>query len=308
MSTKCACVPALLATSSSHINSQQGIVEGRHMVRKLHAPPIVDPRASELALHCDYDLHGNELYSVSWYRNQHMLFKYQPSSSPPGIEFEIDTNSNQQQQQQTKDVRVSLDRSNATHLLLEGNEDITKGNSRRYEGTYACEVLIERTFLADYAMANVSAAILPKNKPIIEGVASSYRVGEQLDAVCTSAPSYPPAELIFQLNGQKVDRRFTKRLKLPQRQRSDSSASSTSLAISMPLERRHFPGGSLKLSCRSILPGLEIGHDYRTERNAKIASADNQRVAQGKYRELTWTNCFERMCKDGQESQIFVAD
>jgi hypothetical protein len=75
---------------------------------------------------------------------------------------------------------------------------------RTYEGTYLCEVSTEKPFLTDFAVANVSVAILPKSNPILEGLAHNYQVGEQLDAVCTSAPSLPPAELTFYLNGERV--------------------------------------------------------------------------------------------------------
>lgn len=75
---------------------------------------------------------------------------------------------------------------------------------KAYEGTYTCEVSMEQTFHAAFAVANVSAAILPKSNPVLEGLSSHYQVGEYLDAVCTSAPCWPPAEITFYLNGRKV--------------------------------------------------------------------------------------------------------
>ena len=75
---------------------------------------------------------------------------------------------------------------------------------RAYEGTYLCEVSTEKTFQTDYAVANVSVAILPQNEPVLEGVQPYYQVGEQLEAICTSGPSLPPAELTFYLNKEKV--------------------------------------------------------------------------------------------------------
>lgn len=75
---------------------------------------------------------------------------------------------------------------------------------RSYEGVYTCEVTTDEPFLTDYAEANVTAAILPKSNPVIEGLAHNYEVGEQLDVTCTSAPSLPTAELAFYLNGEKV--------------------------------------------------------------------------------------------------------
>ncbi|KAJ8676000.1 hypothetical protein QAD02_011786 [Eretmocerus hayati] len=262
------------AVTSGHIDSQQVNAENDLVVRRLHAPRIIDPRASELVLRCDYDLRGHELYSVSWYRNQQMLFKYQPSSSPPGIEYQIDSDDNRQH---TPDVRVSINRSNATHLFLKGNQDIARGNPRRYEGTYACEVLIERTFLADYAMANVSAAILPKSDPVLEGLSQTYQVGEQLDATCTSAPSLPAAELTFYLNGQKIEQKF---LEKQIHQPIGEMVSSSRLTLSITLDRRHFSGDSLKLTCYALLPSIPIERHYKKELTVKLARVDNQRLAQ----------------------------
>ena len=73
-----------------------------------------------------------------------------------------------------------------------------------YAGLYMCEVSTEKPFLTDYAMANVTAAILPRGNPTLEGFRHNYQVGELLEVACTSSPSWPVAELVFYLNGRKV--------------------------------------------------------------------------------------------------------
>lgn len=73
-----------------------------------------------------------------------------------------------------------------------------------YEGTYVCEVSAEAPFPTDFAVANMSVAILPSRDPIIEGVLPSYGIGDFLEANCTSPPSFPVSELTFFLNGRKV--------------------------------------------------------------------------------------------------------
>ena len=85
------------------------------MVRRLVAPPIVDPRKDRLALRCEYDLHGNELYSVNWYRNEDVLFRYSPSLEPKATVYSS-----------VVDVNVSLEHSNAEQLLLLGDRDVRK--------------------------------------------------------------------------------------------------------------------------------------------------------------------------------------
>ncbi|CAB0038813.1 unnamed protein product [Trichogramma brassicae] len=184
--------PRLVKRNSSSPPGNNATPERNNMVRGLRAPAVVDPRSPELLLRCEYDLGGNELYAVNWFRNEDVLFRYSPSLVPkatayPGV----------------ADVNVSLEHSNAEQLLLIGHQDVQR-NMKSYEGTYVCEVSTERPFLTDYGVANVSAAILPKANPVLEGLRHNYQVGEFLELACTSAPSLPPAELSFYLNGRKV--------------------------------------------------------------------------------------------------------
>lgn len=87
------------------------------MIRKLHAPAIVDPRTEALELRCEYELHGKELYSVNWYRNYKMIYRYLPSIEPKGTVYHEDSDS---------DVQVNLGLSDAMRLMLQGNQDVRK--------------------------------------------------------------------------------------------------------------------------------------------------------------------------------------
>jgi hypothetical protein len=66
-------------------------------------------------MHCDYDLHGKELYSVNWYKNDEMLFRYSPSLTPKGTVYPDES-----------DVNVSLEESNGERLLILGHQDFRK--------------------------------------------------------------------------------------------------------------------------------------------------------------------------------------
>ncbi|KAL7303208.1 hypothetical protein TKK_0004410 [Trichogramma kaykai] len=252
--------------ASRHFLARRNVPPERNMVRGLRAPAVVDPRSPELLLRCEYDLGGNELYAVNWFRNEDVLFRYSPSLVPkatayPGV----------------ADVNVSLEHSNAEQLLLIGHQDVQR-NMKSYEGTYVCEVSTERPFLTDYGVANVSAAILPKANPVLEGLRHNYQVGEFLELACTSAPSLPPAELSFYLNGRKMDKSRTR----IDRSGSPSAdvASSVRLVLSTKLERQHFQAGTLRVACVAHLPNVAgSSRDYRTEAMATLA-ARNQRLAQ----------------------------
>lgn len=46
-------------------------------------------RASDATLRCIYDLQGSTLYSVQWYKDNSVFFRYVPADSPPGQMFPI---------------------------------------------------------------------------------------------------------------------------------------------------------------------------------------------------------------------------
>ncbi|XP_014207578.1 uncharacterized protein LOC106638754 [Copidosoma floridanum] len=247
------------------------ITGGKRLVRRLVAPAIVDPRAEKVTLSCEYDLHGQQLYSISWYRNDNALFKYSPSLDHLRGQFF--------EQPDEPDVRVSPEMSNSRQLVLLGNGDFRK-NKRAYEGTYLCEVATEEPFFSDYAVANVTTAILPKSSPVIDGLAPNYNVGEQLDASCLAAPSLPPADLVFYINGRKINEKSTRSERTLHS--IGEAATSSRLSVSLRLERHHFNAGTLTLTCRATLPGVpvvgESRSDYTTEKSATL-STSNQRAA-----------------------------
>lgn len=53
---------------------------------KLVFPPVVRV-GGEATLLCLYDLQGEPLYSVKWYRGNHEFYRYMPKDSPPGRFF-----------------------------------------------------------------------------------------------------------------------------------------------------------------------------------------------------------------------------
>ena len=39
-------------------------------------------RGQDAQLHCDYNLEGDKLYSIKWYRNGHEFYRYIPTDNP----------------------------------------------------------------------------------------------------------------------------------------------------------------------------------------------------------------------------------
>ncbi|XP_058798676.1 uncharacterized protein LOC131668483 isoform X2 [Phymastichus coffea] len=213
------------------------------IVQKLEAPTIIDPHSNKLVLRCEYDLGGKELYSVDWYKYDKMLFRYKPTLSPPGSAFS----------EASDDVQVNLAESSGKQLTLEGHADFRK-------------------------IANVSAAILPNSPPILQGLAPYYQVDDRLDVNCRSAPSYPPAEIVFYINKNKMPPAYVRYDKTAYPLDEYDIVPSKAF-LSLLLTRKHFPDGNLNVACKAVIPRIATAPEYKTEKRASLA-ASNQRLAQ----------------------------
>lgn len=76
---------------------------------------------TEAQLRCAYDLEGDLLYSVKWYRDDVEFFRFVPSDRPPGQFFPVDG------------IKVDLQRSNNGTVHIRDVDSLTGGN-------YKCEV------------------------------------------------------------------------------------------------------------------------------------------------------------------------
>ncbi|CAN7981228.1 unnamed protein product, partial [Ixodes pacificus] len=76
---------------------------------------------TEARLRCAYDLEGDVLYSVKWYRDDVEFFRFVPSDRPPGQFFPVDG------------IKVDLQRSNNGTVYIRDVDFLTGGN-------YKCEV------------------------------------------------------------------------------------------------------------------------------------------------------------------------
>ncbi|XP_046388026.1 uncharacterized protein LOC124157393 [Ischnura elegans] len=152
------------------------------------------PEKAELGesatLECKFELGGDEdnLYSVKWYKDDHEFFRYTPDDMPHIQLFPV--------------AGVNLDESESG-LSSVTLRDLTFESS----GSYRCEVSTEapdfKTVLKNRFMAVWAP---PRADPAVEGLRPSYSVGDLVAGNCTSASSFPPANLTWFLNGRQLDR------------------------------------------------------------------------------------------------------
>ncbi|XP_050451644.1 uncharacterized protein LOC126851578 [Cataglyphis hispanica] len=234
-------------------------------ILRLDVPSIADPRWEKVSLKCEYDLSGKELYSVTWNKDGQEIFKYMPGALKP------------KRPQNITDLYIDLSHSDSSQVTLLGPN--THKGEINLAGSYGCEVSSEGpNFETDYREANMSVAIPPKKPPILDGMRPSYKIGDILEAECTSELSYPPAVLTFILNGKEVNKASLIK-NLPNGNVDGSVVSTTRLGLTMRLERHHFSEGRLTVTCQSALPGVVNDLPFQTIQIATLA-ASNQRLAQ----------------------------
>ncbi|KAF7414962.1 hypothetical protein HZH68_003451 [Vespula germanica] len=181
-------------TKYGSIYKQKNAFGQEPKIVRLDVPMFADPRWEEVTLQCEYDLGGKDLYSVKWFKDGIEFFRFMPSSEPVSEYFHVEG------------IVVDIAQSNGRQVKLLG-----QSNNRREKinltGSYGCEVSSEApSFRMTYAEANMSVAVLPTKPPVLDGFRPYYKIGEVLEAACTSALSYPRAVLTFILNGKERNR------------------------------------------------------------------------------------------------------
>ncbi|XP_015922499.1 uncharacterized protein [Parasteatoda tepidariorum] len=78
-------------------------------------------RGQGIKLTCGYDLEGDVLYSIKWYRDDVEFFRYVPTDRPPGQFFPL------------QGIKVDIGRSNDGSVYIRDISDLTAG-------IYKCEV------------------------------------------------------------------------------------------------------------------------------------------------------------------------
>lgn len=158
----------------------------------MSAPGVVDYR-STLHLECQFDMGGELLYAVKWYKDDHEFFRYQPHQQPHQLLFPVHgvRLANETIDCGTRRCQLTLD-----HLVRQ-----------RSGGAYRCEVSTEApAFRLISETRNVTVAALPAEGPWIEDLEAHYAEGDILTAKCLSAPSDPPQLITWYINKELVSR------------------------------------------------------------------------------------------------------
>ncbi|XP_073978047.1 cell adhesion molecule 2-like isoform X2 [Rhodnius prolixus] len=210
--------------------------------------PMAVQEGDTAVLRCLFDLGGDALYSVKWYKGGREIFRYLPRETPSIKIFPIPY---------LIDLNIEKEKSNATHLVL---NKVTTNLS----GRYSCEVSADApSFRTALVTGDMKIVVPPTTLPRVEGMKPRYRVGDTLKATCTSKNSKPAANLTWGLNGNILDSEYIKKISV--KIEPETNLETATSTLSMELQRHHFSAsGRLKLKCTASIHNIY----WRTSENS----------------------------------------
>lgn len=135
---------------------------------------------------CKFDMEGDTLYSVKWYRNEQEFYRFVPNDRPKLQIFP------------QQGIRVERAKSSRQHVYL---FDLQLEAS----GTYRCEVSAEAPSFRTKHEEKVMVVVQPPHTNEITGLQPSYHVGDLVNVTCYSRGSSPPAELAWKVNNEQIE-------------------------------------------------------------------------------------------------------
>lgn len=139
----------------------------------------------EVKLVCKFDMEGDTLYSVKWYRNEQEFYRFVPNDRPKLQIFP------------QKGIRVERSKSSRQHVFL---FDLQLEAS----GTYRCEVSAEAPSFRTKHEEKVMVVVQEPYHNEIVGNKLRYYTGDLVNVTCYSRGSSPPANLHWKVNNERV--------------------------------------------------------------------------------------------------------
>ncbi|CAL1265151.1 unnamed protein product, partial [Larinioides sclopetarius] len=205
------------------------LITGCYALRFLNiSVPGAVPVGEPVWLKCDFDLEGDDLYSVKWYKNHVEFYRYQPRDRPPGQTYRL------------AGTFVDLDRSNSSHVLLTS----TDLNS---EGLYGCEVSGEApSFSTAKSEDEMRVYALPSSGPDIIGLQPRYQISDEVNITCSFGPSKPAAKVSWYINGELAQAHHVTHL--PPR-KTKEGLQWIELRLVFIMDTKYIRKGGLRLQC-----------------------------------------------------------
>ncbi|XP_053677547.1 uncharacterized protein LOC128727642 [Anopheles nili] len=187
-----------------------------------------------VSLECHYEMEGEALYSVKWYKDGNEFYRYVPRDDPPVQTFRVEG------------ISVNVRNSTNSHVVLE-----TIGLSS--SGKYRCEVSAEApSFQTVDDHGEMTVVVLPDADPVITGAKPRYQIGDHVKINCTSGRSKPAAQLTWYINSELVDPTYIHSYPTIVSLTPDYLETSI-LGLEFRVKPKHFRRGDLKLKCLATI-------------------------------------------------------
>lgn len=192
-------------------------------------------KGEEAELECQWSPSKN-IYSLKWYFNGNQFFSYNPEVDPTVVTIPADG------------FKVN------TSLTSSTGEKITLSEiGMAATGSYKCEVTMEAGFVTADKSGNMTVVVVPEEKPRITGTKHQYRINDEADLTCSSAPSIPVADLTWFINNEKAPTKYLIPIKST---RHPGGLEEAHKGLRFSVSRKHFRGGEMTLRCTASIKPL----------------------------------------------------
>ncbi|XP_037821160.1 uncharacterized protein LOC119610131, partial [Lucilia sericata] len=191
-------------------------------------------KGSTAQLECLYDLDGEALYSVKWYKDGNEFYRYVPRDMPPAQTFLL--------------PGVSVDVHNSSDAIVTLREV-----NLQSAGRFRCEVSGEApSFQTVTEHGDMVVVSLPdQGPPKISGGRPRYQIGDWVRINCTAGRSKPAVQLSWFVNGEAAEPHTLRKYDtiISGREGLETSV----LGLQFRVEQHHFRNGDMKLKCVASL-------------------------------------------------------
>uniref|UniRef100_A0A182PJ75 Ig-like domain-containing protein n=1 Tax=Anopheles epiroticus TaxID=199890 RepID=A0A182PJ75_9DIPT len=208
-------------------------------------------KGHSVRLECHYDMEGEALYSVKWYKDGREFYRYVPRDDPPGTVF--------------PQPGIIVDNSTSEQVVLDPIDFSSSGR-------YRCEVSAEAPSfqtVSDHGVMLV--VVLPEEDPYITGGKPRYQIGDIVRVNCTSGRSKPAVHLTWNINGEPADASLVKRFE-PIVSGPDKLETSI-LGLEFRVKAKHFKRGDMKLKCLATISTVYWKSNEESVEGEKIQKA-----------------------------------
>ncbi|XP_066602928.1 uncharacterized protein [Prorops nasuta] len=191
-----------------------------------------------IRLECNFNLDGEILYSVKWYKDGNEFYRYVPRDMPPVLVFPL--------------PGVTVDIHNSTERSV-----VLSSVNLMSSGRYRCEVSAEApSFQTVSDHSDMKVVALPEEGPIITGKSGRhrYQVSEVVRFNCKSVKSKPAATLSWFINEESVDAQYLRGPRIIEVNRE--GLETAELGVEFPVRAKHFKKGNMKIKCLATIANV----------------------------------------------------